>query len=71
MKSKYRFWLSILALVTIFASCSKDPLENLTEEESRIYITNGATYNYSAYNKNNISNLSSVAAHAGVVFSLR
>ncbi len=31
----------------------------------------GATYNYSAYNKNNISNLSSVAAHAGVVFSLR
>jgi len=31
----------------------------------------GATYNFSAYNKNNISNLSSVGAHAGVVFALR
>lgn len=31
----------------------------------------GATYNFSAYNKNNVSNLSSVGAHAGVVFALR
>lgn len=40
MKSKFGLWLSIVALVTTFASCSKDPLDNLTEEESRIYITN-------------------------------
>jgi outer membrane protein W len=31
----------------------------------------GATYNFSAYNKNNISNLSSVGAHASLVFALR
>ena len=34
--------LSLLLFVTIFAvsSCAKDPLSNMTEEESRIYITN-------------------------------
>ena len=31
----------------------------------------GATYNYAAYNKNGLSNLSSVGANAGVVFALR
>ena len=31
----------------------------------------GATYNYAAYNKNNLSNLSSVGAHAGIVFAIR
>jgi hypothetical protein len=31
----------------------------------------GATYNFAAYNKNNISNLSSVGAHAGIVFALK
>lgn len=31
----------------------------------------GATYNFSSYNKNNISNISSIGAHAGVVFALR
>ncbi len=40
MKNRYGLWLSIAALVATFAGCSKDPLNNLTEEESRIYITN-------------------------------
>ncbi len=31
----------------------------------------GATYNFAAYNKNNISNISTVGAQAGVVFALR
>lgn len=31
----------------------------------------GATYNYSAYNKNEISNLNSVGINAGVVFALK
>jgi hypothetical protein len=31
----------------------------------------GATYNYAAYNKNNLKNISSVGANAGIVFSLR
>ena len=39
MKSKNVLWLSLLAAVGMFAGCSKDPLSNLTAEESRIYIT--------------------------------
>src|ERR1700712_5172925 len=39
MKSKNVLWLSILAIAGMFAGCSKDPLSNLTTEESRIYIT--------------------------------
>jgi hypothetical protein len=39
MKKSNVLWLTILALGTMFTSCSKDPLGNLTEEESRIYIT--------------------------------
>lgn len=38
MKSKNALWVSIAAMVAL-ASCSKDPLANLTAEESRIYIT--------------------------------
>lgn len=33
-------WSAFTALVLVFSSCSKDPLNNLTQEESRIYITN-------------------------------
>jgi len=32
--------ISALAIVVLAASCSKEPLNNLTQEESRIYITN-------------------------------
>jgi len=39
MKSKNVLWMSILAIGAMFTSCSKDPLANLTAEESRIYIT--------------------------------
>ena len=39
MKIKSAFGLGILGMMTIFTSCSKDPLANLTTEESRIYIT--------------------------------
>jgi hypothetical protein len=39
MKSKNVLWVSVLALAAMFTSCSKDPLANLTDEESRIYIT--------------------------------
>src|SRR5437868_14710355 len=44
--------LSLFLAITIFAvsSCSKDPLNNMTEEESRIYITNhDSTVNFSSY----------------------
>ncbi len=39
MKSKNVLWVSVLAMWAMFTSCSKDPLANLTAEESRIYIT--------------------------------
>ena len=44
--------LSLLLFVTIFAvsSCAKDPLNSITEDESRIYITNhDSTANFSLY----------------------
>lgn len=50
MKSKNVLWVSILAFAAMFTSCSKDPLANLTDEESRIYITNhDSTVNFSAF----------------------
>ncbi|NML20741.1 DUF4136 domain-containing protein [Pseudoflavitalea sp. G-6-1-2] len=38
------------ASVLVLAGCTKDPLKNMTEEESRIYITNrDSTANFSSY----------------------
>jgi len=40
---------AIAASVTILTGCAKDPLNNLTEDESRIYITNhDSTYNFTS-----------------------
>lgn len=39
MKSKNWLWANILVIAAIFTGCSKDPLANLTADESRIYIT--------------------------------
>lgn len=56
MKRKNVLWVSILAFAALFTSCSKDPLANLTDEESRIYITDhDSTVNYSAYKTFSIS----------------
>jgi hypothetical protein len=56
MKSKLAILGSMLSLMFAFASCSKDPLANLTEEESRIYITNfDASANFSGYRTFGIS----------------
>jgi len=56
MKSKNGLWVSIMALAVGFTSCSKDPVANLTAEESRIYITNhDSTKNFSNYHTFSIS----------------
>ncbi len=56
MKSKNVLWVSVLALAIVFTSCSKDPLANLTTEESRIYITDrDSTANFSAFKTFSIS----------------
>ena len=55
MKSKFAI-LTSAVLMFAFAGCSKEPLANLTEEESRIYITNyDASANFSAYRTFSIS----------------
>lgn len=56
MKSKNALWVGILALAAMFTGCTKDPLGNLTPEESRIYITNhDSTVNFSGYKTFSIS----------------
>jgi len=50
MKNKNVLWVCILAFAATFTSCSKDPLANLTDEESRIYITDhDSTVNFSNF----------------------
>lgn len=47
---------SALGVAVAFSSCSKDPLSNMTAEESRIYITNfDSTANFSSYKTYSIS----------------
>lgn len=56
MKSKFAILGSAITLMFAFAGCAKEPLANLTEEESRIYITNyDASANFSAYRTFSIS----------------
>lgn len=56
MRSKIAIVTAALSMMIAFVSCSKDPLANLTEEESRIYITNhDSTAQFSAYKTFHIS----------------
>jgi uncharacterized protein DUF4136 len=42
--------IGALAAITLFNSCKKDPINNLTNDESRIYITNyDTTADFSSY----------------------
>jgi hypothetical protein len=46
----FRWALLIVTTVGVLSSCTKDPLKNLSEDESRIYITNrDSTINFSSY----------------------
>ncbi|MCW3079668.1 DUF4136 domain-containing protein [Segetibacter sp.] len=56
MKSKSVLWVTILALGAMFTGCTKDPVANLTAEESRIYITDhDSTVNFSTFRTFSIS----------------
>lgn len=47
---KRRWLLSLPLLMLVAVSCTKEPLDNLTEEESRIYVTNyDTTADFSEY----------------------
>src|SRR4249920_471957 len=56
MKTKHLL-IAIFPVVTaLFFSCTKDPLSNLNEEESRIYITNSdSTVNFASFKTYSIS----------------
>ncbi len=62
-------WLPALALLAfVFASCSKDPVSNLSNEESRIYITDyDSTVNFMAYKTYSISDSVAVIGDNGSV----
>jgi len=56
MKSKNVMWASILAIVALLTGCTKDPVAKLSEEESRIYVTDhDSSVNFSAYKTFSIS----------------
>ena len=50
MQRMFRWALLIVTTVGVLSSCTKDPLKNLSEDESRIYITNrDSTINFNSY----------------------
>src|SRR5689334_9471892 len=56
MKSKHVFAVAFSVCAAAFFGCTKEPLNNLNEEESRIYITNSdTTVNFGNYKTFSIS----------------
>lgn len=50
MQRTIRLMLLTVVAIAALSSCTKDPLDNMTEEESRIYITNrDSTVSFSSY----------------------
>lgn len=49
-------WGSAIAMIAAFSSCTKDPLKNLSTDDSRIYITNyDSTVSFSSFKTYSIS----------------
>lgn len=56
MKMNKQLAITVCSLCTVIFSCTKEPLNNLTQEESRIYITNSdSTTNFTGYKTYSIS----------------
>ena len=56
MKKVFLWSLMVAGSSLLYVSCSKEPLDNLTTEESRIYITDhDSTVNFTNYNTYSIS----------------
>ena len=56
MNTKLSLLSAFVGLALLFTGCTKEPLNNLTQEESRIYITNhDSTTNFSAFKTFSIS----------------
>lgn len=56
MKSKKVMWGAIVVVGALFASCTKNPIANLSNDESRIYVTNyDSIADFSSYKTFSIS----------------
>ena len=56
MNTKFSFLSAGVGLALIFTGCTKDPINNLTQEESRIYITNhDSSTNFSSFKTFSVS----------------
>lgn len=56
MKRTFAVITGLIFCSVLYTSCTKDPVSNLTDEESRIYITNhDSVVNFSNYNTYSIS----------------
>jgi hypothetical protein len=69
MKQKMLVQLtSVVMLATLLSSCYKDPLKNLSEDQSRIYITNYDTsVNFSSYKTFSIADSVAILSNNGSV----
>lgn len=61
MKNKHVLIAAFSVCAAIFFSCTKEPLNNLTQEESRIYVTNSdSTVNFDSYKTYSVSDSADV-----------
>lgn len=61
-------WPLLVAMIITVGSCTKDPLKNMSEDESRIYITNrDSTINFSNYKTYSIADSVLVIDNGNVV----
>src|SRR3954463_13677648 len=66
MKRVMYFMSAALMLTVFISSCSKDPLKDMTDEESRIYVTNRAdSVDFSTYSTFSIADSVAVISNAG------
>jgi hypothetical protein len=66
MKRVMYFMSAALMLTVSISSCSKDPLKDMTEEESRIYVTNRAdSVDFTTYSTFSIADSVAVISNSG------
>jgi hypothetical protein len=66
MKRVMYFMSAALMLTVSLSSCSKDPLKDMTEEESRIYVTNRAdSVDFTTYSTFSIADSVAVISNSG------
>jgi hypothetical protein len=66
MKRVMYFMSAALMLTVFISSCSKDPLKDMTDEESRIYVTNRAdSVDFTTYSTFSIADSVAVISNAG------